>query len=207
MVFHVSIDVTSILALLLRSKVWKTSLTLFLLSHLLFNLTENPVWVYLQTVSKIWPLLSTDDPTSSHLPLSSGFLTIASLFIYLFILYSRFLLVICFIHISVYMSIPISQFITPPPPPPLLPYICSLHLCLYFCLANWFICTIFLDSTYMRSYTIFVFLFSDFHSVRQSLGPSTSLQMTQFHSFLWLSNIPLYICTTSSLSIRLSMDI
>ena len=31
-------------------------------------------------------------------------------------LYSRFLLVIHFIHISVYMSIPISQFITPPPP-------------------------------------------------------------------------------------------
>ena len=31
------------------------------------------------------------------------------------------------------------------------------------------------------------------HSVWQSLGPSTSLQMTQFRSFLWLSNIPLYI--------------
>ena len=33
-------------------------------------------------------------------------------------LYSRFSLVIYFIHISVYMSIPISQFIPPPPPPP-----------------------------------------------------------------------------------------
>ena len=31
---------------------------------------------------------------------------------------SRFLLVINFIHISVYMSIPIAQFITPPPAPP-----------------------------------------------------------------------------------------
>ena len=31
-----------------------------------------------------------------------------------------------------------------------------------------------------------------------------SLQMTQYRSFLWLSNIPLYICTTSSLSIPLS---
>ena len=50
------------------------------------------------------------------------------LFIYLFkkflsfilfiFLYSRFLLVINFIHISVYMSIPIAQFITPPPRPP-----------------------------------------------------------------------------------------
>ena len=44
------------------------------------------------------------------------------------------------------------------------------------------------------------------HSVRQALGPPTTLQMTQFHSFLWLSNIPLYICTTSSLSIHLLMD-
>ena len=33
------------------------------------------------------------------------------------------------------------------------------------------------------------------------------LQMALFHSFLWLSSIPLYICTISSLSIHLSMDI
>ena len=32
------------------------------------------------------------------------------------------------------------------------------------------------------------------HSVWQTLGPSTSLQMAQCHFFLWLSNIPLYIC-------------
>ena len=34
-----------------------------------------------------------------------------------------------------------------------------------------------------------------------------SLQMAQFCSFLWLSNIPLRLCTTSSLSIHLFMDI
>ena len=39
------------------------------------------------------------------------------------------------------------------------------------------------------------------HSVQQALGSSTSLQLTQFLSFLWMSNIPLYICTTSSLFI------
>ena len=33
------------------------------------------------------------------------------------------------------------------------------------------------------------------------------LQMALFHSFLWLGNIPLCICTTSSFSIFLSMDI
>ena len=66
--------------------------------------------------------------------------------LFIYFLYSRFLLVIYFIHISVYMSIPISQFIPPPPPrhpvfPPWCPYVCSLHLCLYFCLAeNWVFC-------------------------------------------------------------------
>ena len=37
---------------------------------------------------------------------------------FFFFIYSRFLLVIHFIHISVYMSIPISQFKPPPPLPP-----------------------------------------------------------------------------------------
>ena len=73
-------------------------------------------------------------------------------FYFIYFLYGRFLLVIHFIHISVYMSIPISQFITPPPAPatfpPWCPYVCSLHLCLNFCPANRFICTIFLGSTY-----------------------------------------------------------
>ena len=45
------------------------------------------------------------------------------------------------------------------------------------------------------------------HSVRESLGSSMMLQMALFHSFLWLSNIPLYICTSSSLPIPLLMDI
>ena len=45
------------------------------------------------------------------------------------------------------------------------------------------------------------------HFVWHTLGPSITLQMTQFHSFLWLCNILSYVCTTSSLSIHLSMDI
>ena len=44
-------------------------------------------------------------------------------------------------------------------------------------------------------------------SVKEALVSSTSLQLTQISSFLWLSNIPLYKCTTTSLPIRLSMDI
>ena len=46
------------------------------------------------------------------------------------VLYSRFSLVIYFIHCSVYMSIPISQFLPPPSLPAWCPYIGSLcHLC------------------------------------------------------------------------------
>ena len=57
------------------------------------------------------------------------------------------------------MSIPISQFIPPPPPaafPPWCPYICSRHLCVYFCPANWFIWTIFLGSTYIASLNLYL---------------------------------------------------
>ena len=76
-------------------------------------------------------------------------------FYFIIFLYSRSLLVIHFIHISVYMPIPITQFITPPPPPssafpPWCLYVCSLQPCLNFCPAHWFICTIFLGTTYMR---------------------------------------------------------
>ena len=49
------------------------------------------------------------------------------------------------------------------------------------------------------------FICTEVHPVGQTLGPSTSLKMTQFHFFLWLSNIPLHVCTTS-LSIHLSMN-
>ena len=53
---------------------------------------------------------------------------------------------ILYIVVYIYMSIPISQFI-PPTPSPLITIIRSLDLCLYFCFANKFIGTIFLDST------------------------------------------------------------
>ena len=40
------------------------------------------------------------------------------------------------------------------------------------------------------------------HSVWQALGSPTSVQLTHIHSFLWLSNISLYLSTTASSSIR-----
>ena len=65
------------------------------------------------------------------------------------VLYSRFPVAIYFTHGSVFMSNLISQFI-PLSPPPLCPHVRSLCLPFYSCPANRFICTIFLDSTYMR---------------------------------------------------------
>ena len=62
---------------------------------------------------------------------------ITSFFWILFIfLYSRIFLVIHFIHITVYRSNPISQFITPPPPPPLLLSPLGVHtFVLYICVS------------------------------------------------------------------------
>ena len=150
-------------------------------------------------------------------PLLSFLLSFSFSFIYLFFefyfLYCRFLLVIHFIHISVYMSIPISQFITPQPPPTLPLSLLGVHIfVLYICVS---ISALQTSSSvpfsrfhiYALIYDICFSLSDLLHSVWQSLDASTSLQMTQFRSFLWLSNIPLYICTTSSLSVRLSMGI
>ena len=51
---------------------------------------------------------------------------------------------------------------------------------------------------------IFVFLFLTSFCI-DSLGPSTSLRRAQFCPFIWLSNIPLYIATTSSWFIPLDI--
>ena len=129
-------------------------------------------------------------------------------FILFLFLYSRFLLVMYFIHISVYMSLPLSQFIPHPHFAPL------ASICLFSTSVSLFLpCKpvhLYHFSRFHISALIYdiCFSLSDLlHSVWQSLDPSTYLQMTQFRSFLWLSNIPSYICTTSSLSIRLSMGI
>ena len=132
---------------------------------------------------------------------------------YLFFLYSKFLLVINFIHISVHISIPTAQFITPPPSPPRrFPPLVSIHL--FSTSVSQFLPCKLVHLYHFSSFHIYELIYdicfslSDLlHSVWQSLDPSTSIQVTQFRSFLWLGDIPLYICTTSSLSIRLSMGI
>ena len=129
---------------------------------------------------------------------------------YFIFLCSRFLLVIYLTHISVYMSIPISQFLQPPHHHPLLsPF---MSICLFSASVSLFLPCKLVHlyhfsglHIYALIYDIWFSLSDLLHSVWHSIGPSTSLQMTQFCSLLCLSNIPLYICTTSSLYISLLM--
>ena len=108
---------------------------------------------------------------------------------------------------------PNCQFITPPPPPshnfpPLVsiglfsPSVSQLLPCKPVHLYHFSRFHI-----HALIYDIYFSLSDLLHSAWQSLDPSTSQQMTQFRSFLCLSNIPLYICITSSLSIHLLMGI
>ena len=48
--------------------------------------------------------------------------------------------------------------------------------------------------THVSIYDIGFSLSDLLHSVLHTLGSAVSLLLAQFHSFLWLSNIPLYIC-------------
>ena len=96
------------------------------------------------------------------------------------------------------MSMPLSHFVPAYPSPFLCPQVHSLRLHIYSCPTPRFFRTIF--SLRFHIYVLacgICFSISDlFHSVWQTLGPSTSLQITQLHSFSWLSNIPLCIGAT-----------
>ena len=65
--------------------------------------------------------------------------------------------------------------------------VCSLCLSLYCCPTNRFISAIFLESICINIQYLF---FSDLlHSIKQAPDSSTSLELTQNNSLLWLSNI------------------
>ena len=109
------------------------------------------------------------------------------------------------------MSMQISQFIPPPPPPPLSPL--GVHRLSSTSVSQFLPCKL-VHLYHFSRFHIYALIYdicfslSDLlYFIWQSLDPTTSLQMTQFRSFIWLSNTPLYICTTTSLSIHLSMGI
>ena len=104
------------------------------------------------------------------------------------VLYGCFPLAINFTFGSVYMSMPLSHFVPAYPSASLCPQAHSLRLRLYSCPAPRFFRTIFFFwfHIYVLAYGIWFSLSDLLHSVWQTLGPSTSLQITQFHFFLWL---------------------
>ena len=74
-------------------------------------------------------------------------------------------------------------------------HVCFLCLWVCFCSANKFICISFLKIrfyTWVISYGIWLSV-----CLSMTISRSVLLQMTLFHSFLWLSSIPLFICITS----------
>ena len=112
---------------------------------------------------------------------------------------------------SIYMSMTLSHFVTAYTSPSPCPQLHCLYLCLYSYpvlrfVRNIYIYIYFRFHIYVLAYGICFSLSDLLHSVWQILRSSTSLWITQFRFFLWLSNIPLYICATS-LSIHLAMDI
>ena len=104
-------------------------------------------------------------------------------------LYSNFPLVIYFTRSNVYVSMLLSQFIPPSPSPTESINLLSMSECLLLP------CKIgssipFFQIPYILA-LIYDICFSPFdllHSLRQALGTSTSLELTQMCSFLWLSN-------------------
>ena len=121
----------------------------------------------------------------------------------------RLLPTIYFTFGSVYMSMPLSNFVPAYTSPSPCPQVHSLRLCLCSRPAPRFFRIIFFFfwfHIYVLAYGIYFSLSDLLHSVWQYLGACISLQITKFHFFLWMSNNPLYICATSSLSIHLSMD-
>ena len=107
-----------------------------------------------------WNHLPAPSPTQpSGLSLSASFECPASCM--------EHVLVICFTYGNIHVLMLFSQII----PPHLLahsPRVCSLLLCLFCCLA-YRIITVFLNSIYMHSYTVFGFLFLTYFTLYNRL--------------------------------------
>ena len=120
-------------------------------------------------------------------------------------LYSSFPPASCFTYGSGDVSVLLSQFVPPSPSPAEFtsPSSTSVYLLLpfkYSAVPFYKIPCVCIN--------VLCFPLSDLlHSVSQFLGSSTSVKLTRICSFSWLSNISLCICSTTSLSIVLLIDI
>ena len=77
-------------------------------------------------------------------------------------------LVICFTYDNIHVSVLSSQII-PPSSSHTEPKGCYLHLCLFCCFIYRIIVTIFLNSIYMRQYTVLVFFFLTYFTLYNRL--------------------------------------
>ena len=64
------------------------------------------------------------------------------------------------------------------------PKVCSLHLCLFICLAYKVIVTIFINSIYMHYYAVLVFFFLTYFTLFNRLQFHPPQELIQMHSFL-----------------------
>ena len=78
-------------------------------------------------------------------------------------------LAIFFTYNNIYMFQCHSPISSHPPPLPQSPKDCSIHLCLFCCLAYRVIITIFLNSICMRWYTVLVFFFQAYFTLYNGL--------------------------------------
>ena len=109
-------------------------------------------------------------------------------------------LVIYFPYGNVHVSVLFCQIIPQSPFPTEFKGLVSMSVSsCHYCLSKFHI--------YALIYNICLSLTDLLHFVQQAPVSSTSLELTQMHFFLQLSNIPLSTCLITSLSIHLPMDI
>ena len=87
---------------------------------------------------------------------------------------------------SVYMSVPLSQFVPAYTPPSLCPQVHSLHLCLYFCPAPRFFRTIFLKYIFHIYVLAYGICFSASDLLHSVWTDSRSIHLTTNNSVLFL---------------------
>ena len=111
---------------------------------------------------------------------------------------------VCFHATLAIHPLHLSHPLLPWTPMPLHPHVCSLCLHLRCCPADRFISTILLGSLYICVYRQYLFFAFWITSLCIAGSRFIHLLRSASNAFSFMADIPLYICTTASLSIHLS---